>query len=185
MDSTVSLKAVLKHASNCPDTPLAWMLGTQDEDPEIHKAIVRGQVTFALDPQVSLQASLAVVMATLAVTTGKLLAAPLTGTYFSGPKLVEARNVPSDTAALCAQVGFPVCSDDVALVANDQTTMNSKVCPCAQRRQIRIGGVLHASTTDPFWDPVFASAEQAAKDMKIDLDLFRFPPQEDFSIIVE
>jgi simple sugar transport system substrate-binding protein len=50
-------------------------------------------------------------------------------------------------------------------------------CPCTERSQIKIGGVLHGVTSDLFWDPVFAAAESAAKDFNVDLDLKRFEEQ--------
>ena len=84
--------------------------------------------------------------------------------------MLNTRNVPSDTAALCEQDAFPVCQSGVqAAISLDEndvedsagltaTTTSTKVCPCTERRQIRIGGVLHGDTSDAFWDPVFAAA---------------------------
>ena len=189
---------IFDQASRC-GTALGTVLGDSPLTPYMYKAITKGQLAFALDTQVALQASMTVVTAALYVTTGKAIAKPLIQqSYHTGPKLVQARNVPSDTAALCEQGAFPVCPavttslntgsttiDEEIYVGRDPITGKEWYCPCTPRRTLRIGGVFHGATTDSFWDPVFAAAEQAAVDMGITLELERLQPQSDFSIIVD
>lgn len=198
----VWVPAVVKASQLCRDDTLIGVF-LNDVDTASHAAVyqamTRQHVAFALNPAVHLQVTLAIMQAAVYVTTGKALAMPIqSSTYWSGPQLLNARNVPSDTAALCEQDAFPVCQSGVqaaiGLDANDGedvattstlTATSTKVCPCTERRQIRIGGVLHGDTSDAFWDPVFAAAHQAAADMRIDMDLERFQPQEPFSLIYE
>ena len=186
--------------SSCPDMLVAIVLEDDENNAEVYRAITRQEIHLALHPQVHLQVTLAVLMAAVYVTIGKVVAMPIeSNAYWSGPRLINARNVPSDTAAICEQSAFPVCSatseDEVVTTTTNRLEQDEasaedsvdalKTCPCTERREIRIGGVLHGHITDKFWDPVFASARQAAADMRIELDLERYPPQDDFSLIYE
>ena len=162
----------------CTDTVVVvFMDDTNDHTytTALYQAITRQDVWLVVDPQVHLQLTRAVLQAALYVTTAKAVALPIeSSTYWSGPRLVTAANVPSDTAAACQQANFPVCNGNEE--PNDESITSSSYCPCTQRRELRIGGVLHGSTNDRFWDPIFASARQAALDMHIQLDLERFAP---------
>eukprot|EP00977_Amphora_coffeiformis_P018049 scaffold6120_cov162-Amphora_coffeaeformis.AAC.6 len=196
LDDIIRVRA----AENCDDrTLLAVFLDDTDafSNPMVYQAITRQQVAFCLNGQVHLQVTLAALMAAVYVTTGKVVAMPIeSSTYWSGPLLINARNVPSDTAASCEQSAFPVCSFFDQSSSSFQTGLEtttedgtsgsvSTTCPCTERREIRIGGVLHGDTTDAFWDPVFAAARQAATDMHIQLDLVRYQPQVSMSLIYE
>lgn len=151
------------------------LLGSFDETPELIAQIVNGQVTFGISQQPYLQAVLPVYFAAIYVTTGKALSLPVDErVYLSGPTIINSDNVPTDTIQECAADAFPVCPNTMAPNGEDRAT-----CQCTDRSKIRIGGVLHGVTTDIFWDPVFALAEQTAVDMGVDLDLIRFDPSSD------
>lgn len=157
---------------------------TTAANPQVYRAITRGQVAFALNPQLHLQTSLPVLMAAVYATTGQKVSVPIdVPTYWTGPKLVHRRNVPSDTGATCEQNAFPICGDDETSTWADATAED--ICPCTDRKAIRIGGVVHGRSTSSFWGRVVAGAEQAAVDMNVELDLVRFEPQEDFNIIID
>lgn len=148
------------------------LLATFDDTPEIHDEIVQGRLAFGVSEQPYLQAVLPVYFAAMYVTTGKALALPVhERVYLSGPTIINKDNVPTDTIQECEADAFPVCPNTLAPNGVDVAT-----CACTDRSKIRIGGVLHGVTTDVFWDPVFAAAEQAASDMGIDMDLIRFEP---------
>ena len=198
LDDIIRIRA----AENCNDrTLVAVFLDDTDatNNPTVYQAITRQQVDFCLNGQVHLQVTLAALMAALYVTTGKVVAMPIeSSTYWSGPLLINARNVPSDTAALCEQSAFPVCSllGESPSSTSFQTGLDTTsedgnngslptTCSCTERREIRIGGVVHGDTTDAFWDPVFAAARQAAIDMHIQLDLERYQPQASISLIYQ
>ena len=189
---------------DCDDMIVGVFLDDWDsaQNAAVYQAITRQQVAFAMNPQVHLQVTLAVLMASVYITTEKVVAMPIqSSTYWTGPQLINARNVPSDTAAACEQAAFPVCewgtsqafswqqsvAETPKTESNDETDVSTSTttCACTERRQIRIGGVLHGDTTDAFWDPVFASAHQAALDMHIQLDLERFQRQDPFSLIYD
>lgn len=149
-------------------------IGSFDETPELIAEIVNGRIIFGVSQQQYLQAVLPVYFAAVYVTTGKALALPVQDrAYLSGPVIVNSDTVPTDTLQECASDAFPVCP--TYLAPNGDTAR----CECTDRSLIRIGGVLHGVTTDVFWDPVFASAEQAALDMGVELDLIRFTPSDD------
>lgn len=149
-------------------------LASFDETPELIAEIVNGRLAFGVSQQPHLQAVLPVYFAAIYVMTGKALALPIDErVYLSGPTIINANNVPTDTIQECAADAFPICPNTLAPNGDDPAT-----CKCIDRSKIRIGGVLHGVTTDVFWDPVFAAAEQAAADMGVTLDLIRFTPEE-------
>lgn len=162
---TILLEQVLEELAereSCASTTRVVVLMDDyqtSHNPSVYKAITRRQVSFALNPQVNLQAGLPVLMAALFVTTDKRAALPIeSSTYWSGPIIYDVRNAPSDTMALCEEEAFPVCQpgSDTSEEEDDierEAEKSSIACACTKRRQIRIGGVLHGDTADAFWDP--------------------------------
>jgi simple sugar transport system substrate-binding protein len=149
-------------------------IGSFDETADLLKNIVNEKIAFGVSQQHYLQSILPVYFAAIYATTGKALALPKEDrVYLSGPNIINKDTLPTDTQEQCAADGFPVCPNELA------PSGEAALCSCTERQQIRIGGVLHGVTTDSFWDPVFVSAEQAAADMNVNLDLIRFEPQED------
>ena len=119
---------------------------------------------------------MSVVAAAIYATTEKKLSrsdAPF-GTHLTGPAIINIANLPSDELQACAEDAFPVCPRTTAL---DATTESA--CSCLDRSKIRIAGVVHGTTTDTFWDIIFAQANQAASDLGVELILDRLEPQED------
>ncbi|CAB9502754.1 Periplasmic binding proteins and sugar binding domain of LacI family [Seminavis robusta] len=193
---SVTTALQLKETHNCTHTSLGAFLDNfqSDLNPTLYRAITRQQLQFVLDPEIHLQSSMAVVLSSLYLTTGKKPAFPRDiPTYWTGPTLIHPRNVPSDTTAVCQKTAFPVCdpttttqADDTSMAANAERVdwWGLDQCPCTPRHSLRIGGVLHG-TPGGFWDPVFASARQAARDMRIELELTPFDSKEDFDLLVD
>lgn len=46
-------------------------------------------------------------------------------------------------------------------------------CRCPADENVRIGGVSHGNVADSFWDPIYAAAERAAIDSKVELNFLR------------
>ena len=188
-DSTesVELAVDLKAQYGC-STMLGLFLNDYDTDlnPEVYRAITREEIAFALNPELHIQSSMPVLLASVFASTGKAPSMPLeVPTYWTGPKLITKRNVLSDTTAACELGAFPVCStENEYLDSLTNEDFEGHVCRCTERKTIRIGGVLHG-TKGVFWDPVYAAAEQAALDMDIELDLEAFEPDTEFSLIVD
>ena len=134
--------------------------------------------------------------------------------YLSGPVLITQDNVPTDTLQTCRDQAFPVCdpetgrpyfnpnnsnnnnnlqsssTQDTTAATTEQLVLDigQQSCntgsACLPRKVIRIGGVLHGITTDVFWDPVFAAAQQAARDVGIaTLEMERLEAQESPDIV--
>lgn len=78
---------------------------------------------------------------------------------------------------MCLLDGFPVCPNTNAVDGTEAA------CACTDRSEIVIAGVLHAETTDAFWDPVYAAAQTAGQDMGVDLQLDRWEPESDKELI--
>ena len=93
----------------------------------------------------------------------------------------------TNTLRRCADDSFPVCPRDAVLTAATAVTepvaSSDTGCACTDRRSITIGGVSHGISTDPFWDPVYAAAKQAARDAGVVLDFERFEPQESAEVL--
>ncbi|CAB9527689.1 Periplasmic binding proteins and sugar binding domain of LacI family [Seminavis robusta] len=154
----------------CQDT----LLATFGSSVAVHKAVSSGKLAFAMSQQSYLQGALSVVHAALYVTTGKHLAPSSEspwGMLLSGPEVFTADNVLTDTFQICEAEGFPVCPNDKAL---DGVTTSE--CKCTDRPTMKIAGVLHAVTTDSFWDIVYTAANQAADDFGVLLELDRMEP---------
>jgi simple sugar transport system substrate-binding protein len=127
-----------------------------------------------------------VVNAALYATTGKTWTLPLVEQqYTAGKTLTTLENVPSDSYTVCQAASFPVCVDSglEGDVSQANNTDDSGGCECTSRPALRLGGVVHGHMRDIFWDPVFASAQQAADDMKITLDIERFPEPNDQDLL--
>ena len=166
--------------ANCPN----MLLGAIDANGAVYAAIVMGQVAVGISQQEYLQGVLPIVMAATYVTTGgQLLVPPAdsdTGIYRSGPKVITSENVPSDTEQVCELESYPTCPNELS-----SDGVNPSECACVDRSTIRIGGVVHGVTTDDFWDTVFSAAEQAARDMGVELDFDRFEPEASQAILYE
>eukprot|EP00985_Skeletonema_marinoi_P001922 scaffold779_cov80-Skeletonema_marinoi.AAC.6 len=76
-------------------------------------------------------------LAALFVSTGLVISPPLDGVYLSGPVLFTQDDAITDTFRECTDDAFPVCPN--TLSPNGQTSS----CQCTDRKQIRIGGVVH------------------------------------------
>jgi len=150
-------------------------IGAFDKDEYTFTNIVLGRLALAVSQQEHLQSALPVTFASLLVTTGNTLAAPVgtSGIYLTGPHIITRANIPSDTLRKCESDAFPMCPNTLT---PDDTSQSE--CDCIDRSRIRIGGVVHGITTDSFWDFVFVPAERAALDLGVDLDFDRFEPQE-------
>jgi ABC-type sugar transport system substrate-binding protein len=156
-------------------------VGAMESNQDISEAIVQNSLVFGMTQQPYIQAAFPVLLAALYVTTGKKVALPLEEkVYLSGPVIWIKANLPSDSLQTCALDAFPICPNTDGIFERVKAE-----CACTDRPTIRIGGVLHGVTTDSFWDPVFASSQQAALDMGIELDLERFLPQESNDLVYE
>lgn len=116
------------------------LVGSFDMSKEAFDAIAVGKLEFAISQQAYLQGALSVALAAVYVTTGKKLARSSEsefGIYFSGPKIFNIENLPSDTLQSCEAEAFPVCGGSTPF-----SGVNS-ACPCTDRSKIRIAGVLH------------------------------------------
>mmetsp|Transcript_31335 Transcript_31335/g.52259 ORF Transcript_31335/g.52259 Transcript_31335/m.52259 type:complete len:446 (+) Transcript_31335:126-1463(+) len=156
---------------NCVGSTLLGAIGASST---IHQAVSRGELAFALADQPYLQGASSIVHAALYVSTGKKLAQSSeseSGMLLTGPELLTQDKALTDTLQNCQADGFPVCPNDKGL---DGITKSS--CDCADRRKLKIAGVLHAVTTDAFWDIVYTAANQAADDFGVSLELDRMEP---------
>lgn len=140
-------------------------------------------------------------MASVYATTGKKLALPMEseGIFLSGPKIVQpgVRNkLPEHSITNYEAFSFPICDPDSgnaedaalqpfltpvltnppALPASSRRVCNEQ--GCIHRPNFRIAGVLHGVTTSLFWKPIYASAQQTALDLGVELDMEPFEPQE-------
>jgi ABC-type sugar transport system substrate-binding protein len=168
----VSMNATLTALENNGCLESDYVLGTYDVDTDIYDLIELGIVDVAVSQQQFIQASTVVVMASLFATTGEKLAVPYQGdAYLSGPFLVTQTNLPSQTLQVCAGDGFPVCPNTISPLGETST------CACTDRKEIKIVAITHATTTDIFWDPVYAGFTQAASDFGITLETRRFDPE--------
>jgi ABC-type sugar transport system substrate-binding protein len=152
------------------------LVGTFGTSVPIHKSVSAGKLAFAIHQQAYLQGAMSVVHAALYVTTGKHLAPSSESPYGmlrSGPELVTQDTALTDTFQICEADGFPVCPHNKGL---DGVTESQ--CACTERPKMKIAGVLHAVTTDAFWDIVYTAANQAADDFDVELELDRMEPDE-------
>jgi len=141
---------------------------------EIHQAVSGGKLAFAISSQDYYQGAMSIVHAALYVSTGKALSPSSESEYgmiLSGPEVMTSSNAYTDTFQVCEADGFPVCPYELAL---DGTTPSQ--CACTDRKKLKIAGVLHAVTTDAFWDIVYTAANQAADDFGVELELDRMEP---------
>ena len=159
---------------------LKTLVGTSDTNAEVFEALERGQLAFAVSQQQYLQGALPVVMASQYATSGKRMARPKGNysVYSVGPKIINELTMPSETERACELNAFPVCPDQAEL-----NEFFAKDCACSERGDIRIGGVLHGATDSLFWDPMYKAAEQAARDMNIDLEMERMERQPNNDIL--
>ena len=156
-------------------------IATFDFSKELQKDILLEQLAFALDQQEYLQAALPVVLATTYATTSSSIVPTIEAkTYLSGPTIVNQENLATDSLTACEDEAFPICPKD----NNAENEIGSgSSCSCIDRSKIRIGGVLHGHTSDLFWDPIYLAAENAAKDMGVQLENERFSPEEDSEVL--
>lgn len=144
---------------------------------EGHLALLQDRLAFTMPQQEYLQGVIPILMASLYATTGTAIILPLElKTHLTGPQIINKDNFPRDDRIRCAREAFPVCHPD----DDPSNTLNihgePARCSCFDRKQIRIGGVLHGHTGDKFWNPAYLSAEQAAQSMGVILDNERFEP---------
>ena len=183
---------------NIPSTPTSSSLTSNyvppviatfggNYSPLVRQKMLEGTINFAAVPQVYLQSTMIVIMASIYVVSGKKLSLPVAtnNLYLSGPKIVKpgTRNkLPEDAVMNCEYYGFPICEsskndDDDYDAADDKSTTTStttdlsflqpymsdilqtlpeelvdsnRVCNaqgCLNRADIRLGGVLHGTTT--------------------------------------
>ena len=152
------------------------MIGSFDDSKEILDQIMSGWIEFTLSPQKYLMSALPIVFSTIYASTGQALRLPYSGgVYNTGPEIIDINNLPSDTDLACQEESFPICPKD--------GSKTQTICPCTDRQQLRIAGVVHGVVGDIFWDDVFAGAEQAALDMDIRLDFEQFKPQENDEVL--
>jgi simple sugar transport system substrate-binding protein len=146
---------------------------------EINKALSANDVSFAIADQVYLQGALSMLLASLYATTGGALAPSSESPYGmlqSGPVLITSDDVRSDSEQTCEDVNFPMCQEDS--LSSIKETAGGSECACTDKSKIVIGGVLHAVTTDPFWDIIYTAAKNAAQDFGVELQLDRFDPED-------
>ena len=151
-------------------------VGTFDTSRDIFDLVSASKLDFAIDQYNHIQGWAPVHFAALYVTTNQALVPPREGgVYLAGPALFTQSNLITDTFKICSDEGFPICpspdQDDVVVATPSS-------CPCTNRKEIVIGGVIHGVTTNPFFDTVFAASEQAALDMGITMLFDRIEPQE-------
>lgn len=150
------------------------LVGTFDRSGDIIKLLSLRRLEFAIDQYTYLQGWSPIHFASLYVSTGLVLAPPPDSIYLAGPDLItQGDNAGiTDTAQACVEDGFPVCPNDLGIGGKKSS------CPCTDREQIVIAGVVHGISTDVFWDTVFDAAAQGARDMGVQLEFERYPPQE-------
>ena len=156
--------------------------------PLVREQMLLGNVKFAVVPQLYLQSTMIVVMASVYVLTGKKLSKPLAtdSLYLSGPTILKpgVRNkLPEDAAMNCEYYGYPICEirsqtedgiitddiledggkdelflkpymSDILQTLPDELIDSNRVCNsqgCLNRGTIRLGGVLHGTTTCKFF----------------------------------
>ena len=150
------------------------LVGTFDRSGDIINLLSRRRLDFAIDQYTYLQGWSPIHLASLYVSTGLVLAPPLDSIYLAGPDLITQDDNAgiTDTTQACVNDGFPVCPNDLGIDGKKSS------CPCTDREQIVIAGVVHGISTDVFWDTVFDAAAQGARDMGVQLKFERYPPQE-------
>lgn len=117
------------------------LLATFDTDEDVYAAIATGKLSFAISQQSYLQGALSIVFAATYVTTGKKLARSgdnIYGIWRSGPRIINLRNLPSDTLQTCEASAFLICPNDT-----EPDGVTESKCKCTDRSEIVIGGVLH------------------------------------------
>lgn len=158
------------------------VMGTFDVSEVVYTGIANNELDFTISQQTYLQGSLPVVLATLFSTTGRTLAASSesrNGIYLSGPTLINGTNLPSPEQQVCQFEAFPICPN------NKNPLGEMAECPCIDRSQIKIRGITHGVSTDPFWDQVYAAMGQAAEDFGVDLVAIRLDPSETNEAVYE
>lgn len=179
LSSALPLQAVLTalDTNRCTNT----LVGAVDRNDAIYEAIRDGKVLFTIAQQAHLQGSFPVLMATLFATTGQALApAGLAqdGNYLSGPVVVNASTLTSDSLQQCQSDAFPICPNTLNALGQTAT------CACTDRKKIHLAGVTHGVTTDSFWDLVYAAMDQAAFDFDISLQTIRLEPEDIDDVVI-
>ena len=161
------------------DTTLVGVIGT---NAAVHTALSQRKVAVVVDEQQYLSSALSVVLAALFSSTGQTLAPSSESVYGlqqAGPVLVDRDHLPSDSTVACQDQAFPVCAPQGSGTSSDNPEdADSTTCTCTDRKKIKLAGVLHAVTTDAFWDIVYSAMDQAAHDFGVDLEVDRFEPAE-------
>jgi len=134
-------------------------VGVFDRTPELDSKLAKGELDFVMDQFHDMQGYAAVQFATLYVTTGIVVPPPPGGVHFSGPSFMTMENT-------ATQGKLNICEEDPSAPG------------CFDRNNITIGGVVHGTGNDRFWDMVFSAAEQSAIDMGVELKFDRFGPEE-------
>jgi ABC-type sugar transport system substrate-binding protein len=183
------------------------LLGVFDTDETVFSALLKGTIAFATSQQQYLQAVMPVLLSSLYATTGKRPSHPKDtqwSLYSTGPSIITRDNIPTDTHIACEIEAFPAChhEDTTTIDSSSSSSIPSKhsteidvfvdddgggtdqgLSSCFDRTNIRIGAVLHGTFHNPFWDIIQNSAEQAARDMNVNLELVRFPAQDNNDVL--
>lgn len=174
--------SLLRDALAFNDCPADVLIGAFDTNEEVYMSIQSSELAFTVSQQPHLQGAFALTVAVLYATTGQAVAQPSEtsdGIYLAGPRLINRANLPVEALRVCESEAFPVCNS--TLDPNGQAAL----CPCTDRRKIRIAGVTHGVTTDSFWDDVYAAMEQAALDFDVDLMLTRHEPEDSSELVTK
>ncbi|KAL7553938.1 hypothetical protein ACHAWF_018683 [Thalassiosira exigua] len=148
----------------CHKLAFPTKLGQFDRSDAIDLLIEDGLMDFTIDQGNHIQSWAPVQLAALYATTGLVPVPPSKGIYLSGPVLFTRKDYPREVLS--------VCSDDRAFVRS-----NNGVSSCIPRSNITIGGVVHGTTDEKFWDEIVSAAYQGANDTGVRLIFDRLPPQ--------
>ena len=148
---------------------LPFVVATFGSSPAVRDALLQERIQFAAVPQPYLQSTLVVVMASVYVLSGKTLTRPVAtdGLYLTGPTILQLtgdrKKLPEDAAVNCEAYAFPICREDdsslgeilpypspILATLPAELANGNQLCSsqgCLHRRDIRLGGALHGTTT--------------------------------------
>jgi len=174
-----ALKAYEENGCDYTTNPIA----TFDTSKDIHIGLSSGKLAFTVSSAQYLQGAFSVMAATMFATNGKALAPSSESTFGMqtvGPVITTKQYPLTDSEHECQNDAFPVCPYNKALDG-----VGESLCDCTDRKKIKIAGVLHAVTTDEFWDVIYESTQHAADDFGVELILDRLEPNDDPDILHE
>jgi ABC-type sugar transport system substrate-binding protein len=148
-----AMEVVQKWNTDCNSTQ-PTLFAAFDTDGDIISAISTGHVLFAVSQQSYLQAVVPVTLASLFVTTGKIIDNEST-MLSTGPIIIDANNnLPDIQHQICVDKGFVDTS-------------------CIRREEIRIGVVMGAHTNKlSAWNTLVGTAELAVNDLGVFFGLY-------------